>query len=162
MNNIENRIWDYLDGSCTDKEAEAVKHLIESDPLFKAKYEELKALEQDLNFLELDEPSMGFTRNIMESIQHEPVPGSIKSAIDKRIINGIAGFFILTIASLLIILLLNTNWSEVQGLNIPDKIKNPEVHHYLNSTVIKGFLFFDLVLVLFFVDSYFRKKLHAK
>lgn len=158
MNTVEQRIWDYLDGTCTSQEAVVIRQLIESDPVFRATYEELQTIDLDLEQLELEDPSMGFSRNVMECIKLEPNPGSIKSLIDKRIINGIAGFFMITILVLLGLVLANTDWSKVSGMGLTDTMKMPDPHQYLNSTVVKGFLFFDLIAGLYFMDSYLRRR----
>lgn len=162
MNIVEQRIWDYLDGNCNAREAAIIAQLIESDPVFKSAYNDIKAIDLDLAHLELDEPSMSFNRNVMENIRVLPTPGSVKDLIDKRIIYSITGFFLITIFVLLGILLASTNWGDIQGLTIPESFKVHNLQQYLNSTVIKGFLFFDLVLILFFVDNFFRKRINAK
>lgn len=164
MNIIEQRIWDYLDGTCNPQERKAIEHLIETDPLYAQSFRELKLLNEDLSAgVELDEPSMSFTRNVMEKIALEPVPGSIKSLIDKRIIYGIAAFFVVTIAALLVVLLSQVDWAQPVKSSIPQyKVPEVDFSQYFNSTFLKTFFFADIVLGLYMLDSVLRKRMFSK
>ena len=160
---IEQRIWDYLDETCTEQEHQQIAKLIDSDPTYKAFYEEAQLMNADFMLMDTDEPSMSFTRNVMEKVKAEPIPGSLKSVIDKRIIYGIAGFFIISLVAVLAYALLNVNWSTESQTAIP-KLQIPTVNYsaYLSGGVIKSFVFFDIVIGLFFLDSFLQKKLHHK
>ena len=74
MNPIEEKLWSYIDGSCTEDERAAISRLIASDEVYRLKYQELLAFERELSAMELDEPSMGFTYKVMESIRTEHAP----------------------------------------------------------------------------------------
>jgi anti-sigma factor RsiW len=164
MNSIlEQRIWNYLDGNCTEQERQQIAKLIDSDPTYKAFYEEAEQMNADFMLMEADEPSMSFTRNVMDQVKAEPTPGSIKSLIDKRIIYGIAGFFLISLAAVLAYALLNVNWSTESQTTVP-KFQVPTVNYsaYLSGGVIKSLIFFNIVIGLFFLDSFLQKKLHHK
>lgn len=163
MNNLEQRIWDYLDRTCSEQERKEIESLIESDSDCRAIYMELKSVDHDFSKLEMDEPSMGFTRNVMERVKLEPFPGTFKSLIDKRIIYGIAGFFLVTIAVLLGVLLSQLDWSQPMTQVVP-QYKIPEINlsGYLNSAIIDSFLFVDTILALYLLDSFLRKQMHLK
>ena len=160
MNNIiEQRIWDYLDGTCNLQERKEVEQLIETDPVYRAAYEDLQILNQNISTIDLDEPSMGFTRDLMEKIKLEPIPGSIKSLIDKRIIYGIAGFFMVTIMALLGVLLFQIDWTQpATGVLTNYKMPSLDFSKYMNATVLNSFLFADTILGLYVLDSFLRKK----
>ncbi|MDB5121419.1 MAG: hypothetical protein JWN56_2637 [Sphingobacteriales bacterium] len=160
---IEQQIWDYIDGTCSEQERYHIESLIETDPIYKAAYQELTAINNDFSLLDTDEPSMSFTRNLMDKVKLEPVPGSLKSLIDKRIIYGIAAFFLISIAALLVVVFANITWSE-PGTNAFSEITLPKVNYssYINSTVINCFYIFDLVIGLYFLDSLLSKKLNHK
>ena len=159
MRNIEEQLWNYLDGTCTPQEREVIEHLIATEKEYQKKFEEIKAFELELESIELDAPSMAFTYNIMEAIRTEEASKPLKAAIDNRIIKGIAAFFILTILALVGIALASTNWSAAAsgGINMP-KIQLPDSKNYFSGPVLKGFLFFDVVFALYFFDSYLRKR----
>jgi len=160
---IEQRIWDYLDNNCSVKEREEIQALILSDPDYKTVYQELKAINDSLKGVELDEPSMSFTRNVMDKIKTEPVPGSIQSIIDKRIIRGITYFFLFTILALLVMLFSQVDWSS----NLPEqagyKLPELQVSDNAKGWLKNAFLFSDIIIGLYFLDNYLRKKLkHEK
>jgi magnesium-transporting ATPase (P-type) len=159
MNNLEERIWDYLDGTGTEEEREFTKLLIGSDPEFRALYEELRSIHLTVSSLDLDEPFMSFNRNVMEKIQLEAVPGSVKSLIDKRVIYGITAFFLITITALLGVLFYQIDWTRQTSFDMPE-YKMPEIDtsNYLNSTLINIFFFADLIVALYLFDGFLSKR----
>jgi magnesium-transporting ATPase (P-type) len=159
MNNLEERIWDYLDGTGTEEEREFTKLLIGSDSEFRALYEELRSIHLTVSSLDLDEPFMSFNRNVMEKIQLEAVPGSVKSLIDKRVIYGITAFFLITITALLGVLFYQIDWTRQTSFDMPE-YKMPEIDtsNYLNSTLINIFFFADLIVALYLFDGFLSKR----
>ncbi|MFD0794643.1 hypothetical protein ACFQZX_13535 [Mucilaginibacter litoreus] len=157
MNSIEERLWNYIDGTCTDQERQAIARLIERDEAYRNKYNELLLFNESLNNIELDEPSMAFTYNVMESVRIENASQPLKAAINKKIIWSIAVFFIATVAGLLVYTFSTVNWSAGTDVDIPVKLNVPRISSYLTGPVIKGFLFFDIVMGLFLLDSYLRR-----
>src|SRR5690349_7833363 len=100
--NIEDRLWEYIDGLCNDAENAEINRLIHSDGQWKSKYEELLALQHLIESSELEEPSMRFTQNVMEEISKLYIAPATKTYINKKVIFGIGGFFITMIVGLLI------------------------------------------------------------
>jgi len=163
MNNLEQRIWDYLDGTGTDEEREFTKQLINSEPEFRTVFEELSAIHLSVSSLDLDEPSMSFSRNIMEKIELEPVPGSVKSLIDKRVIYGITAFFLITITALLGVLFYQIDWTQQSEIYMPDyKLPEFDTSNYVNSTTINIFFFADIVIALYLFDGFLSKRTDSK
>lgn len=158
MNNIEEQLWNYVDGTCTPQEQEAIIHLIATDEAYRQKYAEIISFTRELENMELDEPPMAFTYNVMEAIRTEEASKPLKAAIDNRIIKGIAAFFILTIVALVAISLANTNWSAGENMTMPVSLHLPAVKNLFSGMALKGFLFFDVVLALFLFDGYLRKR----
>ncbi len=158
---IEKRIWEYIDGSCSLQDAKDVAGLIQTDPEYAALYQELTALNESMEGFELDEPSMSFNRNLMEKISAEPVPGSLKSLIDKRIINGIAGFFLVTIFALVLIAILKIDWSGAYTLSITGsstlKLPNLNLSSSTSNVLLTGLYFFDAILGLYLLDMWLRR-----
>ncbi|RYU87996.1 hypothetical protein EWM62_16030 [Mucilaginibacter terrigena] len=167
MNSIEEKLWNYIDGTCLPDEQKAIAVLIEQDEVYQKKYNELLQLNTEFAAMELDEPSMAFTYNIMETIRTENARQPLKAAIDKRIITGIAAFFVVSLAVLLIYVLSAVNWSAGSGFKMPQElnvtqIKVTHISNYFTGPVVKGFLFFDVVMGLFLMDNYLRRKNVAK
>ena len=160
MNIIEQRIWDYLDGTCNEQERKKIEHLLATDCAYQRTYSDLENLHQDLAKIELDEPSMSFTRNVMGQIASTPVPGSVKSLVDKRIIYGIAAFFLISIVALLAMVFKQIDWVQPVSDALPE-YRFPEVDYsfYLNSTYLRLFFFADIILGLYLLDGLLRKKM---
>lgn len=154
--NMEEKLWDYIDGFCTMEEQEAVRLLLETDESYRQKYLELKAFQEQLSALEIEEPAMNFTFNVMENVRQEKILKPLKTVVDQRIIFAIAAFFICCIVLLLGYVFANISWTSSTQIKMPE-IKLPAVGSYFNPIMIKGFLFFDLILGLFFADHCFRK-----
>ena len=69
QSSIEERLWDYIDGLTPAEEKSAIEQLIDSNIEWRNKYHELLDVHQLMSkSLELDEPSMRFTQNVMEDI----------------------------------------------------------------------------------------------
>lgn len=159
--NMEEKLWHYIDGFCTEEERKAIGLLLETDENYRFKYLELKALQENISLLEIEEPAMNFTFKVMENVRQEKILKPLKTAVDQRIIFGITAFFISCIVLLLGYVFANINWHASTQIKMPE-IKLPAVSSYFSSALLKGFLFFDLILGLFFADHYFRKLFFEK
>jgi len=159
MNNIEEILWNYIDGNCTADEQKAISDLIAGDEAYRIKYNELLNLNKAFAGMELDEPPMAFTYNVMETIRTEYAQKPLKAAINKRIIRGISIFFVLTIVCLSVFTLANISLPAGSvPISVPSGLKMPDIGRYITKPVIEGFLFFDLVLSLYLFDTYLRRK----
>jgi len=69
MKNIEEELWNYLDGLGSEAERQNIDYLIATDKAYQQKYEELLSFNKELESMELDAPPMAFTYNIMETIR---------------------------------------------------------------------------------------------
>lgn len=166
MNTIEEKLWNYIDGTCTPAEQEAIARLIEQDELYKQKYTELLVLNQEFAGMEMDEPSMAFNYNVMEAIRAEYALAPLKSTINKKIILGIAAFFVLSIMAMLVFVFSNVQISgnpfSAISIKLPADVKLPAASSIFNSAFMKSFFVFDVILALFLTDSYLRRKKAAK
>ncbi|HTK20536.1 MAG TPA: hypothetical protein VL442_13510, partial [Mucilaginibacter sp.] len=73
----------------------------------------------------------------------------------------ISGFFIVSIALLLVLAISNVhvgNSSVNISVHLPDSVRLPDIKNYLSKPVLEGFLFFDIVLGLFLFDALLRRK----
>jgi hypothetical protein len=160
MKSIEEKLWGYIDGTCTLDEQKAISLLIETDKAYQNKYHELLKLNSEFNSMELDEPSMPFTYNVMEAIRTEQAQKPLKATLNSYIIKGIAAFFVLMIAGLFIVLFATIDLSA--GTETANSLNLPDVDSLLNSRVLNVFLFFDTVIGLLFLDTYLRKRSFLK
>jgi hypothetical protein len=156
MNTIEQQLWDYIDGNLDESSKKAIEEKIESDAEIKSQYEDLLKLNLVFGEVDLDEPSMSFTRNVMESVALVPAPVAMKTKVDKKIIYSIGGFFVISLVALFGYVLYNSN------LSIPNLDLNVDfdlnLDQYISSTTVYSFLFADLVIGLIFLDQFLRKK----
>ncbi|WP_426326946.1 anti-sigma factor family protein [Pedobacter sp. R-06] len=160
MNTIEQQLWDYIDGNLDDASKKAIEEKIESDAEIKSQYEDLLKLNLVFDGLDLDEPSMSFNRNVMESIALVPAPMAMKTKVDKKIIYGIGGFFVVSLLAILSYVFYNANLEMPQfdlKVNFDFNLEK-----YITSTAIYAFLFADLVIGLIFLDQFLRKKVAQK
>ena len=159
--NMEERLWEYIDGACPADEKLFIEQLIIDNREWKAKYDELLELQALLeNHLEMDEPSMRFTQNVMEEIGKHYIAPAAKSYINKRIVWGIAAFFILSIVGFLIYGFGQINWSQSGGSSFIDKINFSkfDLGKAVNSTYAYIFMMINVVLGLVCLDMYLGNK----
>ena len=161
MNSIEERLWDYIDGNCSAAEREAIDLLLIDNEGYQQKYLELLAFNREIAAMELDEPSMAFTYNVIEQIRTDYAKKPLKAKVNKNIIRIISGFFVITLAALLIFTLANINWSAGAHVNSA-RVKMPELKKWISGDILQGFLFLNTVLVLFLLDAFLRKRNLAK
>lgn len=154
MMNMEDRLWDYIDGVCSPEERSAIDQLLKTDATLKMKYDELLSFHQQLQSIELDEPSMGFKNRVMEQVLASPHPSTLKTKVDRRIITGIAAFFILSIGGILGYMLSQINWGSQGSIPFP-KVEVPVVNWSLlgSSSFTLFFLSVNVVLGLMLLDK---------
>jgi hypothetical protein len=161
MNSIEEKLWSYIDGTCTTDERAAIDLLLIENETYQQTYLELLALNREIAGMELEEPSMAFTYKVMENIRAEHARQPLKTHINNNIIKLIGGFFIISITAMLIMAFASINWSAVGQVSAPT-VKMPDFAAIGNSGIFKGFMFFDVVLLLFVVDRFLHKRVLSK
>lgn len=156
MNTIEEQLWDYIDGNCTFAEKIEIEAKIKTNLQYSAVYKELLLVNNELSKLEFEEPSMSFTRNVMEQVNLELKPVALKTKVDIRIIYSIGGFFILSIVTIFgyVIASADLNFK----FDLPQINFDLYENKIINPTSIKIFLMVDVVLALIYIDSFLRKR----
>ncbi len=158
---IESRIWDYIDGRLSADEKSFVENLVKTDQVWREKYAELlqvHALMTD-NF-DLEQPSMSFTRNVMEEIGRMQITPAARKYINAKVIWGIGGFFVLSIVALIVYAFSQATWSTGSGSALPFNIESMNYDKLFNSAYINIFIMINIVLGLVVLDMYLtsRKK----
>jgi len=158
-NNIEERIWNYIDGSGSAEERSVIEELLEANREWKEKYHELLELHQLVQSSSLEEPSMRFTKNVMEEIAKYHIAPATKTYINKKIIWGIGTFFILLIVGFLIYGFGQIDWS-AKGDSSSSwfDVSKIDFTKFFNNTYINIFLMLNIVLGLMFFDRYLASK----
>jgi hypothetical protein len=157
---IEQRLWDYIDGTCTEQEKSFVQQLIESNMEWKAKYKELLEVHQLMqNSLELDEPSLRFRQNVMEEIAKYQIAPATKSYINKNIIRGIGAFFIIMVIGFIVSGFAQVNWTDTTSTSgLPIDFSKLEWSRFFDNTYMNIFMMVNIVLGLVLLDMYLGKK----
>src|ERR1700728_4810420 len=95
---IEMQIWEFIDNACSQADQERISMLIVQDISWREKFNELNAFHSGTSqSLELEHPSMRFTKNVMDAVAVAHIAPATKKYVNISIIRGIAAFFILTI-----------------------------------------------------------------
>ncbi|MBI1341831.1 MAG: hypothetical protein GC171_02730 [Terrimonas sp.] len=164
--NTESRLWDYIDGLSSPQEQSAIEAMLSSNLEWKSKYHELLEAHQLLKSTELEEPSMRFTKNVMEEIAKYHIAPAAKSYINKKIIWSIGGFFITLILAFTIYGIAQVDWSApTDTSNLPIDINKIDFSKIFNNTFVNVFMMLNVVLGLMLLDRYLanqRKQIHKK
>jgi len=161
---IEHRIWEFIDGRCSPSERAAIIQNIADRPVWKSKYNELLSIHEMLQKEELDMPSLRFTKNVMEEISRYQVAPATKNYINKNVIRGISSFFLVMIVGLFIYFVGQIHWSSNSTNNLvpafsldADKLNWSKM---LNNTYVNIFIGINVILGLILLDKYMqgRKK----
>jgi anti-sigma factor RsiW len=160
--NIEERIQAYLDGLCNEAERAEIAENINRLPAWKNTYEELQEIHQILRHdFEPMEPSMRFTKNVMEQIEGIKIAKPTRQYLNPIVIWMIGG----TLAIMLLVLtgysISLTDWSATEStatMKLPE-VKMPVVHwgNYFNTNTTMLFLLINTVLGFALFDKWLRR-----
>ncbi|MBN9380716.1 MAG: hypothetical protein J0H74_08130 [Chitinophagaceae bacterium] len=168
---MEERLWDYIDGRGTPVERSSIETLLAENMEWQRKYKELLNIHQMMQEVELDAPSMRFSKNVMEEIARLQVAPATKTYINKNIIRGIGAFFLAMIGGFLLFCLGQFKWSGSGSgpsstflprydLDIDTKMKTFNWGRIFNSAYTSIFVLVLVILGLVMLDMYLgnRKK----
>ena len=158
---IELQVWEYIDGTCSLQNQERIALLIAHNEEWKSTYHSLMLLQEGINTnLELAEPSVRFSKNVMESISILQPLQPAKTYINKSVIRGIAAVFILTIATTLIYAVAAINWSTPANIvELPVlKFNMGSVQDLMNPLLLNLLIGGTVILGLVFLDSALRAR----
>jgi len=167
---MEGRLWEYIDGSGSLEERSVIEKLLADNQQWKEKYRELLELHQLVQVSSLEEPSMRFTKNVMEEIAKYHIAPATRTYIDKKIIRGIGIFFITLIVGFLIYGFSQINWQSSADNSLPFDVSKVDLGKvdftkFFNNTYINIFMGINVVLGLMLLDRYLaskRKQLHRE
>jgi len=162
---IEEQLWNYIDGSASQQEILFVEHMIATDLVWKNQYTQLQELNQLLvKDMELEEPSMRFSKNVMEQISGLQPARPTVQYINKKIIRSIAAIFILTIASFIIYGFAKIQWTtSTNSFSLPVDLKSTyanafNINWHISNTWINIILMVNVFLGLMLLDNSLRRK----
>lgn len=161
---IEQKLWDYIDGNCNKTDQDAVLAFIENDVVWKQKYYELLDLQKQIaDSFELQQPSMRFNKNVMEAISTIKIAQPTNKYINTYIVKGIVIFYIALLVCLLGYSFINADWSE-KSVSLFSQFKIDKQNYiyssilkYIDSGKLNIFICINVLLGLVFIDAAFRK-----
>ncbi|HEY1112776.1 MAG TPA: hypothetical protein VGE66_04425 [Chitinophagaceae bacterium] len=153
---IEVKLWEYIDGMVEPSEKSAVEKLIAENAEWKAKYHELLEVHQSINLVDLEEPSLRFTRNVMDEIAKYHIAPATREYINKKIIWGIAAFFITVIVSFVVYGLAQIDWSagSSDGTIGGVDFRQVDYSRMFSNTFVNIFMMLNILLGLMLLDRY--------
>jgi hypothetical protein len=161
---MEERLWDFIDGLSSSAERSAVKELIAVNMEWQQHYNELLEIHQSMSSQELEEPSMRFTKNVMDEISRYQVAPATKTYINKNIIRSIGAFFLLMIGSLLIYCLAQFKWygttssKPTSQFTINMDMEKFNIGKVFNSSYLNILILVTVVIGLMFLDVFLHRK----
>lgn len=162
QHNIEERLWEYIDGLSSPEEKSFIEELLQTDAEWKAKYSELLDINNLVKTSELEAPSMRFTKNVMEEISKLHIAPATKNYINKKVIWGIGIFFILMFTGFIIYAFSQISLHGGQetdiSKNITKNIGNVDFSKIFNNNWVNAFMLVNVVIGLVLLDNYFSSK----
>lgn len=155
---IEERLWNFIDGTIPVNEKTVIEKLLESDLDWKAKYNELLQINELLKASELESPSMRFTKNVMEEISRLNIAPATKTYINNKIIWGIGFFFIAMFVGFLIYGFSQMSFTGGEETTYSKTMDKIDFSKMFNNTWVNIFMMINVVIGLFFLDNYLSNK----
>lgn len=157
---MEARLWAYIDGIAAPAEHTEVEQLIAQQAAWKAKYAELMEVHSLINLSELEQPSMRFTRNVMEEIARLQITPAARRFINNKVIWSIGVFFITVIVGFLVYGFGQVNWHEASdpGSTLGIDLTRVNYGTIFNNQFVNGFLMLNVVLGLMLLDRYLNNR----
>ena len=160
--NMEERLWDYIDGLGSANEKSEIEKLIETNLEWKNKYHELLEAHQLMHSTELEEPSLRFAKNVMEEIAKYHVAPATRTYINNKIIWSIGGFFVIMIVGFLVYALSQINYADTSTPKLLTDYNNTvnkvDWSRFFSSTYTNIFMMVNVVLGLMMLDIYLTRK----
>ena len=157
---MDMRLWEYIDGIADEKERSVIEKLIRENSEWRSKYQDLLEVHQLVQATELEQPSMRFTKNVMEEISRMQIAPAAKKYLNNKVIWGIGFFFIIMIVGFLIYGIAQIDWTATRdaksalGIDL-DKVDYGKI---FNNTFVNIFMMMNVVLGLFLLERYLSNR----
>lgn len=156
--NIEKKLWDFIDGHSSSEERSAVEKMLHSNLDWKNKYHELLEVQQLMRTTELEQPSLRFTKNVMEEIAKLHIAPATKNYINKKIIWGIGGFFLTLIIGFLIYAIGQVEWATGTESRFNFDFSKIDLSKIFNNNFVNTFMMVNVLLGLLLLDRILASK----
>ena len=149
---MEQQLWNYIDGITSIDEKYSIERMLDSNLEWKNKYHELLQTNQLLKSTELEQPSLRFTKNVMDSIAKYQISPAAKNYINNRIIWGIGIFFIVMIVGFLVYGFGQMDWSSSEESKYKVDLPKVDFSQFFSNTWINIFMMINIVIGLALLD----------
>lgn len=164
--NIDSRLWDFIDGTCNDSEKLAIEKLLQTDPFWKGRYQELMGIHKLIHQQEVEVPSMRFTKNVMDTIASQHISKATIKYLNRKIIFGITGFFFLLMTAILVYVFMTADFSSAETSTQTFKgYGSWDISKYMSKSVVQIIMFLNVILGLVLLDRYLgsrKNKFHQE
>jgi hypothetical protein len=143
----EEQMWDVIDGLATPDVVAQHQNLLATDADYKMEFEKALHLHQRLMHIDLEQPSMRFTQNVLDKVMPQV---QVKKHKDRAPLYFLVAMFVLSTLSILLLMQLPAGSDT--GLN--STIPTEGVAAWLsNPLLVRSFLILNLCLFLAILDK---------
>jgi len=162
-NNIDSRLWEYIDGLSSNEEKSTIEKLLEANQQWREKYNELMELHQLVQSSTMDKPSLRFTKNVMEKIAKYQIAPATKTYINNKIVWGIGIFLVTLIIGFLVYGFGQVDWNSSTNNSLPVDISKVDISKvdfskFFSNTYVNVFMMINVVLGLMLLDRFLASK----
>ncbi len=153
----EQQLWNYIDGTLDESARTELEQLIRTDAQWSNKYRELLECHQLIGkHIRADQPSLRFTRNVMEEIARLNTPLSARNYLNTRVTRSIAIFFAAAILALIGSALVYVDPSATAAGTVTDLVAGVNQTGLLGTPLINIVVFINIILGMMLADLYFK------
>ncbi len=156
---LEIQLWEYIDGTSSPAEREHIDMLLATDGQVKRQYEEMLAFQSVLQTAAPEEPSLRFTKNVMEALAQTTIAPAANKYVNPFVLRGIAAFFIVSMLVIIAYALANVRTTQATALSLPQinlQALHPE--RVLSPVFISMFFGVNVIVGLVLADMYLRRR----
>ena len=160
LQQMDAQLWEYIDGMGEAAERNLTEQLIRENQEWRSRYQELLEVHQSIGLTELEQPSLRFTKNVMEEIAKYQIAPATRAYINNRIIWGIGLFFITMIIGFLVYGVAQIDWSAASDSKSTLGVDLGKVDYsrMFNSAYMNVIMMMNVILGLFLLDRYLANK----
>ncbi|GAC1421826.1 MAG: hypothetical protein NVS1B13_05730 [Flavisolibacter sp.] len=156
---MESQLWDYIDDLTPVEQRPSIEKLVAENLEWRKKYQELLEFKEMVHSMDLEEPSLRFTKNVMEGIAKYSIAPATKNYINHKIIWSIAIFFLTAIIGFLIYGFGQIDWRQGNSNNLLGVDFNKiDYSKMFNNNYLNIFMMFNVILGLMLLDKILSNK----
>ncbi len=148
----DEQLWALAEGQAPADTQASLHAAIAADAILRQRYEALLGLEQSLRSMELEAPSMRFTKNVLDQLA-EPAYRPALTYINKWMIRGIAALFVALFAAVMAGAVLHPSAGGNAQQGYTAKLGSLIGGHALPYLVM-----INILTLLVLADAWYRKK----